>query len=199
MSAGKAPEHAASAAIVSGVAGRYAVALFELARDAGALDAVSSDFARLDALTEQSPEVRTILHSPLLSRSERGRAVAAMIAAIAGQGTGFHKLTANLLGVLARNGRLHAAAAVGADFHALLAVERGEAAAEVTSAQALSPAQADALKAKLRDITGREVQLKTRVDAGILGGLIVKIGSTMIDSSLRTKLNNLQVAMKEVG
>ena len=102
MSAGKAPEHAASAAIVSGVAGRYALALFQLAQDAGALDAVSGDFARLDALTAQSPEVRTIIHTPLLSRHERGRAVEALVAAVGSGDAAFHKLTANLLGVLAQ-------------------------------------------------------------------------------------------------
>lgn len=200
MAAGKAPEQVANAAIVSGVAGRYAVALFELARDAGALEAVEADLALLDRILSENKDLGAAVASPLLSREQRARVFAVVGDAVkSANGKGFHKLTENFLGVLAENGRAGSLAAIASAFRTLLAQERGEVSAEVTSAVPLTDNQRAALGARLRELVGRDVTLDARVDPSLLGGLVVKIGSCMIDSSLRTKLNNLKVAMKEVG
>lgn len=204
MSAGNAPEAAggkAGAALVSGAAGRYALALFELAKDAGALDAVAQDFNVLEALTAQSDAARGLLASPLLQRGERGRAILALLDNLpkVSDAKPVHDLTRKFFGVVARNGRAVQLPAIIAAYRTLLANERGEVTAEVVSAQALSGAQVDALKAKLKSVVGRDVTLDARVDESLLGGLVVKVGSRMIDTSIRTKLQNLQVAMKEVG
>lgn len=187
--------------MVSGAAGRYALAFFELAKDAKALDAVEADCNLLDALVAGNAMVKALTASPLVRRDERGRAVAALVAdmgAIA-PGASLHPLTGKFLGVAAANGRLGELPAMIAAFRSLLARERGEISAEVTSAHKLTAAQVKALAAKLKAMVGRDVNLNAQVDESLLGGLVVKIGSRMIDSSLKTKLNNLQVAMKEVG
>lgn len=204
MSAGNAPEAAggkAEAAVVSGAAGRYALALFELAKEAGALDAVARDLGALEALVAGSAAVRDLVTSPLLQRGERGRAILALLDNLSAVTTAapVHALTRKFFGVVARNGRAADLAAIIAAYRALLAHERGEVTADVVSARALSDAQVAALKTKLKSVVGRDVALAARVDESLLGGLIVKVGSRMIDSSLKTKLQNLQVAMKEVG
>ncbi len=180
--------------IVSGISGRYATALFDLARDEKKLDRVADDLKDLAAMLAKSEDMVRLVTSPLISRDQQGKAVLA-IAKEAGLGT----LASHFLGVLAQNRRLSSLGKVIADFFRLLAQHKGELTAKVTSAHALSETQIAALKKKLKAAMGRDVALTADVDKSLLGGLVVKVGSRMIDSSIRTKLENLQVAMKGVG
>ncbi len=201
MSAGQAPEQTGSAAVASGVAGRYATALFELAKENNSLEVVAADLAAIEGLINGDDAVKSLISNPLLGRAERGRAIAALLdnlQAVAGV-KGVSDLTRKFLGATAANGRVDGLLAIIAAFRSLLAQERGEVTAEVVSAQALDAGQVKALTDKLKTIVGRDVTLDARVDPSLLGGLVVQIGSRMIDSSLKTKLQNLQVAMKEVG
>ena len=179
---------------VSGLPGRYATAIFELARDAGTLDAVAADLATLTALLGSSADLTRLVRSPVFSRADQGKAMAAVLARMNAQ-----DLTKRFMGLVASKRRLFVLPAIITIFNALLANHRGEVSAHVTSAHALDSAQIDAIKSALKQAAGRDVQLKADVDNTILGGLIVRMGSRMIDSSLHTKLNNLQIAMKEVG
>jgi len=184
----------ASEHLVSGMAGRYATALFELAESEGSLDAVAADLARIRALLEESDDLRRLVLSPVFSADEQGRALGAVL-----DRAGIKGLVANFVGLVVRNRRLFALSDMIAGFTGLLARKRGEMSADVTSAYPLSDAQLASLKSALKTATGRDVQINTRVDAGLLGGLVVKVGSRMIDSSLRTKLNSLKIAMKEAS
>jgi F-type H+-transporting ATPase subunit delta len=179
--------------IVAGVAGRYATALFDLAKDEGALDAIAGDLNRFDEMYSASKDLERLVRSPVFSADDQGRALAALLAK-----AGLTPLAVNFFKLLAANRRLFAVRDVIKGYRALLARERGEASAEVTSAHPLSDQQLTELKAALKATAGREVRIETRVDPSILGGLIVKLGSRMIDSSLKTKLTNLKFAMKEV-
>lgn len=204
MSAGNAPEAAGGkigAAVVAGAAGRYALALFELAKEAGALDAVAQDFNALEALATGDAAVRSLISSPLMQRDERGRALLALLDNLSqvSDAKPVNALTRNFFGVLARNGRVASLSEIISVYRALVANDRGEVTAEVVSAQALSTDQVAALTAKLKSVVGRDVTLDAQIDPSLLGGLVVKVGSRMIDTSLKTKLQNLQVAMKEVG
>jgi len=176
------------------VAGRYATALYELAEDAHALDAVAQDFARLRALLAESADFNRFLTSPVLSRAEQAKAVAAIADKVS-----LNALTRRFLGVLAQNRRLAALSDIIATFLAELAARRGEVVADVTSAQALAPEQLAALTEALRTALGGKVTVQARVDPDLLGGLAVRIGSRMIDASLRTKLQRLGFAMKGIG
>lgn len=180
-----------SGGIQASLGGRYALALFELARDDKALDAVGASLASLKAALAESADLRELTTSPLFSREETARA----IADVAGR-LGLDALTAKFLGVLAANRRLGQIDAVIRAFTQLAARHRGEMTAEVVSAHPLEQAQVEALKAKLKSQLGRDVAVDLSVDPAILGGLIVKIGSRQIDGSLRTKLNTLAHAMK---
>lgn len=180
-----------SGGIQASLSGRYATALFDLARDEGKLDDVGASLAMLRQALAQSDDLRALTRSPLIGRADAGKAVAALAPVL-----GLDRLTANLLGVLARNGRLSQLPSVIRTFADLLARHRGETTAEVRSAHPLDPSQVDALKAKLRARTGRDVAVDLTVDPALLGGLVVKLGSTQIDGSLRTKLNTLAQAMK---
>ncbi len=171
--------------------GRYAIALFELARDLATLDAVSASLATLKQAMAETADLRTLATSPLIARANGVRAIAAVAAAL-----GLDHTTANLLGVLARNGRLSQLPAVMRAFATLTAGHRGETTAEVVSAHPLDAEQIAALKAKLRQRLGRDVAIDATVDPAILGGLIVRLGSQRIDGSIRTKLNTLANAMK---
>jgi F-type H+-transporting ATPase subunit delta len=173
------------------LAGRYAVALFELAREQEALDAVAADFGGLDAMLEQNADLRRLIRSPVISREEQGRA----IVALAGR-AGFHRLTGQFLGLLAHKRRLFALPQVAAVYLAMLGEHKGEVSAELTSAVALSAAQLEAVKHRLAAAIGQTVTVATAVDPNILGGLVVRVGSRMIDASLRTKLQRLELAMK---
>ncbi|RIA43718.1 ATP synthase F1 subcomplex delta subunit [Hephaestia caeni] len=180
-----------SGGIQASLAGRYATALFALARDARTIDKVESSLAAISAALAESPDFKALTTSPLVSRADAGKAVAAAAKAMKLDGT-----TANFLGVLAANRRLAQLPAIIRAFRTLAAHHRGETTAEVASAHPLSAAQVDALKAALRQRLGRDVAVDLSVDPALLGGLKVRIGSQMIDSSIRTRLNSLAYAMK---
>jgi F-type H+-transporting ATPase subunit delta len=178
-------------ASVSGLTGRYATALFELARDGRVLDAVDTDLATFGAAVATSPELASVMTSPRLSRSDAGK----VIQSVAGS-LGLNALTTKFLGTLAGNRRLATFDGIRSAFATLMAAHRGESTAIVTSAHPLSADQLAALKAKLKAGLARDVAVQTKVDPTILGGLIVKIGSRLIDSSLKTKLDALASQMK---
>jgi F-type H+-transporting ATPase subunit delta len=180
-----------SGGIQASLSGRYATALFDLAREAKAIDAVSASLETIARALSGAADFRALTTNPLLSRDEAAKAVAAVA-----EHLGLDALTAKFLGVLAQNRRLAQLPAVTAAFRALAAAHRGEASADVTSAHPLDAAQVDALKARLKATVGRDVAVNLKVDPAILGGLVVRIGSRMIDSSIRTRLNTLAVAMK---
>ena len=179
---------------VSGVSGRYATALFELARDEKSIDVVKADLDRFDAMLGESADLKRLVRSPVFSANAQSKALAAVLdkAAITG-------IAANFLKVLTRNRRLFAISDVIRAFRALVAKFRGEATADVTVAERLSDRNLDALKTALKTVTGKDVALNVKVDPAIIGGLVVKLGSRMVDSSLRTKLNSIKHAMKEAG
>jgi F-type H+-transporting ATPase subunit delta len=180
--------------LVSGVSERYATALFELAEETGGLDAAEADLKRFGGLIEDSADLKRLVRSPVFSAEEQYRAVAAVVdkAEIGG-------LVGNLIKVAARNRRLFAVPDMITAFGRLLARHRGEVSAEVTSAEPLSDKHLADLKSALKASLGKDVALETSVDPSLIGGLIVKVGSRMIDGSLRTKLNSLKLVMKEVG
>jgi F-type H+-transporting ATPase subunit delta len=178
----------------SGVAGRYATALFELALEENALEKVEQDLNRFNQALDAVEDLRRLVRSPVFSAEEQERAMAAILEKMQIEG-----LTANFLKLIARNRRLFAAPDMIKAFRALLAQHRGQTSAEVTSAVPLGEGQVRALQAALKAALHKDVQLDQEVDATLLGGLVVKVGSRMVDSSLRTKLNSLKHAMKEVG
>jgi F-type H+-transporting ATPase subunit delta len=180
-----------SGGIQASLAGRYAIALFELAREQKQLEAVGASLAALREALRDSDEFRTLTTSPLIGREEAVQAVSAAAEAI-----GIDPLTRNFLGVLARNRRLSRLPAVIRAFNTLAARHRGEITAEVTSARPLDDEQLVAIRQNLRARMGCDVAVEMNVEPAILGGLVVKIGSQMIDGSIRTKLNNLAHAMK---
>ncbi len=173
------------------VAGRYASALFDLAAEQKIVPAVEADLGKFDQLLALSSDLRDLVRSPVTSADEQGKALAA-VAAKAGIGG----ITANFIALAAKNRRLFVLPEMIANFRSLAAKSRGEVTAEVTSAHHLTDAQTVALKETLRSTGGNNVVLATKVDPSIIGGLIVKIGSRMIDSSIKTKLENLSVALK---
>ena len=180
-----------SGGIVAGLSGRYATALYALATEARAVDAVAGSLATLRTALAGAPELATLTTSPVIDRAAAGDAIAAVARSLA-----LDPLTAKFLGTLAANRRLAALPAIIADFNKLTARARGEVSAEVTSAHPLSDEQVVQLKAKLRAGLGADAALDLRVDPAILGGLVVRTGSRLIDSSLRTKLNTLASVMK---
>jgi F-type H+-transporting ATPase subunit delta len=178
----------------SGVAGRYATALFELALDEKALETVEQDLSRFASALDAVEDLRRLVRSPVFTAEEQQRAIAAILDKMKIEG-----LTANFLKLIARNRRLYAAPDMIKAFRALLARHRGQASAEVTSALSLTEGQLRALQTALTAALHKDVQLDQKVDTTLLGGLVVKVGSRMVDSSLRTKLNSLKQTMKEVG
>ena len=180
-----------SGGIQASLSGRYATALFELARDAGTLDRVGESLAALRQALAESADLKALVASPLVSRENASRAVAAVAASM-----GLDETTTHFLGVLAHNRRLRQLPAIVRDFTALAARHRGEASAEVVSAHPLDDGQMAALKARLKSMVGSEVSVDAQVDPAILGGLIVRMGSRQIDGSIRTRLNALATAMK---
>jgi len=180
-----------SGGIQASLAGRYALALFELARERKQLDAVGQSLAAVKAALAESGDLRALATSPLIGRDEAVRAVGAAAKAMK-----LDPLTADFLGVLARNRRLASLGDAIRAFNLLTARERGEITAEVTSAHPLDDAQVDALKTNLRARMGRDIAVDLSVDPAILGGLVVRIGSQMIDGSIATKLNTLAQTMK---
>ncbi|HAF41520.1 MAG TPA: F0F1 ATP synthase subunit delta [Sphingobium sp.] len=180
-----------SGGIQASLSGRYAVALFDLARDAHSLDTVADSLGALKAALAESPDFKGLINSPVLSRDAAGKTIAAVASSM-----GIDALTTNFLGVLAQNRRLGQLPAVIRAYETLLSNHKGEARAEVTSAHPLTKTQIGALAKSLKARVGREVAVEAKVDPAILGGLVVKIGSQMIDSSIRTRLNTLAQAMK---
>ena len=185
---------AAENSSVSGVSGRYATALFDLARDEKSIDAVKADLDKFEAMLAESPELLRLVRSPVFSAETQSRALAAVL-----EKAGIDGISAKFLKVLTANRRLFAVNDVIRAFRALVAKFKGEATADVTVAEALNDKNLDALKTALKSVTGKDVALNVKVDPSIIGGLIVKLGSRMIDSSLRTKLNSIKHAMKEAG
>jgi F-type H+-transporting ATPase subunit delta len=185
---------AAESPSVSGVSGRYATALFELARDEKSIDAVKSDLERFEAMLADSPDLTRLVRSPVFSAEVQARALAVVL-----DKAGISGIAANFLKVLTANRRLFAVTDVIRAFRALVAKFRGEATADVTVAEQLNDRNLDALKTALKSVTGKDVALNVKVDPSIIGGLVVKLGSRMVDSSLRTKLNSIKNAMKEAG
>lgn len=179
---------------VSGVAQRYASSLFELAVESDAVDAVAADLDGFAALIEESGDLKRLINSAVFSADEQFRAISAIVDKAKAS-----SLVSNFLKVVARNRRLFAVPGMIRAYRELLARHRGETTAEVTSAHELSDTQQQELKAALKSVTGRDVAMRVTVDPAILGGLIVKIGSRQIDTSLRTKLSTLKLALKEVG
>jgi F-type H+-transporting ATPase subunit delta len=179
---------------VSGVAGRYATAIFELALEQKALDQVAADLNRFSEAVDVVDDLERLVKSPVFTAEEQGRALAAILDEIEIEG-----LTRNFLLLVAKNRRLFAATDIIRAFRAMLAQHRGEISASVATASKLGEAQVTALKQALKAALGKDVLLEQSVDPGLLGGLVIKVGSRMIDTSLRTKLSSLKVAMKEVG
>ena len=180
--------------IVSGMAGRYAIALFELALEGKALDAVKTDLDRFAALVDESADLRRLVRSPVFGADEQLRALSAVL-----DKAGISGLAANFLRVIATNRRLFSVRDMIRDFRRLVAQHKGEATAEVTLAERPNEAHLTAIKDALKAVTKKDVQVDVKVDPTIIGGLIVKLGSRMVDSSLRTKLNSLKATMKEVS
>lgn len=176
------------------IAERYATALFELAEGQGALDQVAGDLKTLKAMVRESADLRRLLDSPVLTRAETGKAIAALAEAAK-----FSGLTANFLGLLAKNRRLFSLPGVIGAYLGRLAAKRGELSAQVASAVPLTQGQLDALSSTLKAAFGGTVAVDVTVDPSLLGGLVVKVGSRMVDSSLKTKLQHLKLAMKGVG
>ena len=179
---------------VSGVSGRYATALFELARDEKSIDAVKADLDKFDAMLSESADLKRLVRSPVFAADTQLKALSAVL-----DKAGITGVAANFLKVLTNNRRLFAVTDVIRAFGALVARFKGEASAEVTVAEPLSDKNLDALKAALKQVSGKDVTLNVKVDPSIIGGLVVKLGSRMVDSSLRTKLNSIKHAMKEAG
>jgi len=180
-----------SSGIQASLAGRYALALFQLARDGKALDSVAASLATLKAALAESADLRTLTQSPLVGRDAAARAIEAVAGTL-----GLDSLTSRTLGVLAQNRRLAQIPAVIRAFDTLLSAHKGETRAEITSAFPLTRTQQTALARQLKARIGRDMALDLAVDPAIMGGLIVKMGSQMIDSSIRTRLNKLAHAMK---
>ena len=180
--------------LVPAVAQRYASALFDLAKSESAIDAVERDLDRFLALLEESADLRRLVKSPVFGAEDQLAGLSAVL-----DRAGIGGLAGNFLRLVAKNHRLFAAPDMVRAYRALASEARGESVAEITSAEPLSETHAAALSAALGEATGRKVVLKTSVDASLIGGLIVKLGSRMIDTSLKTKLNTLRIAMKEVG
>jgi F-type H+-transporting ATPase subunit delta len=178
--------------IVSGMAGRYATALFELALEGNAVDQVQSDLKAFAALVASSPDLQRLVRSPVFGADEQAKALDAVLdkASISG-------IAKNLLRVVTANRRLFAVDQIIRGFNAMVAAHKGEVTAQVTVAEPLNDARMNDIRNALRQVTGKDVKVDVTVDPSIIGGLKVKVGSRMVDASLRTKLNSIKFAMKE--
>lgn len=177
--------------ITAGLAGRYASALFDLARESNAIDAVAKSLATLKAGIADSADLANLIASPVVGRSDAANAIGAVAKSLK-----LDSLTAKFLGVLAENRRLADLPGMIDAFAAIVADHRGEVTAKVTSAHPLTAEQVKALTANLKSRVGRDVTVATTVDPAILGGLVVQLGSQLIDGSIRTRLNSFAQAMK---
>jgi F-type H+-transporting ATPase subunit delta len=183
-----------SSTLTSTVAGRYATALFDLALESDALETAEADTDALRAALGESDDLARLIRSPLYTREQQAQALAAL-----GEAMGLSGLTRNLMGLMAQKRRLFVLPEVIELFGRLLAEHRGEVTAEITAARPLSDAQVEALKETLRGALESEVKLNVTIDPAIIGGLVVRVGSRMIDTSIRSRLAGLQNAMREVG
>lgn len=183
----------AEVTVVSGIAERYAAALFDLARDGGAIDQVAADIAALAAMIDESDDLMRLIRSPVMGYEEQAKALDAVMARAE-----IGDLTRKFVGVVTQNRRLFALRDMCKAFRSTLAAYRGEIVAEVTAAHQLNDRQLADIKAELGAAMKTDVSLETKVDESILGGMIVRVGSRMVDSSLRTKLQNLKFAMRGV-
>jgi F-type H+-transporting ATPase subunit delta len=183
---------AGESGIVSGMAGRYATALFELALESNAVDQLQAELNGFEALVASSPDLARLVRSPAFSAEEQARALGAVL-----DKAGLKGIAANFLKVVAGNRRLFAVHDMIRGFKALVARHKGEVTAQVTVAEALNDARMNDIRNALRQVTGKDVQIDVTVDPSIIGGLKVKLGSRMVDASLRTKLNSIKFAMKE--
>lgn len=184
----------ASLSPTSSVADRYARSLHELAAEAGKVDAVEAALGDFETLISESADLKRLIESPVFSADEQAAAMDAILAKAK-----MEPLASNFMHVVARNRRLFALPAMIRAFRDIAARERGEVTAEVTSAAELNATQEKQLKATLKEVAGKDVKLSVTIDPSILGGLIVKLGSRQIDTSLKTKLSSLKLALKEVG
>jgi F-type H+-transporting ATPase subunit delta len=178
--------------IVGGMAGRYATALFELALEDKALDKVRADLDRFGQIIADSEDLNRLVRSPVFSADQQVKALASIL-----QKTDIDGIAANFVKLVASNRRLFALPQIIRAFRALVAKHKGEVSASVTVAEQLSDAHLKSLKDALNAVTGKDVDLRVDVDPAIIGGLVVKLGSRMVDTSLRTKLNSIKTAMKE--
>jgi len=178
--------------IVSGMAGRYATALFELALESKAVEQVQANLKSFDALVAQNPDLARLVRSPVFSADVQAKALIAIL-----DRAGIKGIAANFLRLVAENRRLFAAREMIRGFNALVAKHKGEVTAEVTVAEQLNDARMSEIRDALKSVTGKDVQVDVTVDRSIIGGLKVKLGSRMVDASLRTKLNSIKFAMKE--
>jgi F-type H+-transporting ATPase subunit delta len=179
---------------VTGLSGRYATALFELADSDSTLDKVAEDLRQIETMTAESNDLKRLIRSPVISRSEQSNAMQLILAK-----AGISTLTKNFVGVLASNKRLFALADIIKDYLMVLAGRRGEKTAEVSSAKPLSDSQKTDITNALQNSVGGKVTLNLTVNPELLGGIIVKIGSRMVDASIQTKLQRLKIAMRGVG
>jgi F-type H+-transporting ATPase subunit delta len=174
------------------MAGRYATALFELARDSSAIDAVKADLERFDAMVSDSADLARLVRSPVFSTDEQLQALSAVL-----DRAGIGGLAAKFLKFVTTNHRLFAVRDMIRGYRELVALQKGEATADITVAEGLKDDHLAALRSALKAVTGKDVDLNIKIDPAIIGGLVVKLGSRMVDSSLRTKLNAIRHAMKE--
>jgi F-type H+-transporting ATPase subunit delta len=182
------------ASISSGIAARYAKAVFELAKEDKSVAKIESDLEVLDGALKESADFRDLIASPMYSRDDQGNAIAALAKKM-----GLTPVMANVLGLMAQKRRLFVLPQLVTTLRERIAEDKGEVTAEVVSAKALTKTQADKLAKTLKERVGKDVKISATVDESLIGGLIVKVGSKMIDTSIASKLNSLQNAMKEVG
>ncbi len=182
------------ASISTGIAHRYATAVYDLAKESDKIKAVEGDLSALQEVMNNSDDFRDLIHSPIYTRDQQERAITALAGKMK-----LSPMMSNALALMAQKRRLFVLPQLVQTLREIIAVEKGEVTADVTSAQALTKTQADKLAKSLNASTGKTVTLNQTVDESLIGGLIVKVGSKMIDTSIRAKLNSLQNAMKEVG
>ncbi|WP_420397365.1 F0F1 ATP synthase subunit delta [Nioella sp.] len=183
-----------TASISTGIASRYATAVFDLATEDNALDALEADLATLEGALADSADLRDLIASPIYSREDMQAGIAAVASAM-----GLGAIMSNTLKLMATKRRLFVVPQMAAALRGMIADHKGEVTADVVSAKALTKTQSDKLAKALKAAVGKDVKLNATVDEGIIGGLVVKVGSKMIDTSIRSKLNTLQNTMKEVG
>jgi F-type H+-transporting ATPase subunit delta len=180
--------------IISGMAGRYATALFDLALETNAIDQTQSDLAAFIRLVDESADLSRLVRSPVFTAEEQGRAITSIL-----DKAGIGGLAAKFLKLVAANRRLFASREIIRAINALVAKHKGEVTAQVTVAEKLSDTHLNEIRNALKAVTGKDVVVDVKIDPAIIGGLIVKLGSRMVDDSLRTKLNAIKHAMKEAG